>query len=183
MIIQSKINDTKDVMKRKALEIDKQKIERESRTREPKLPSYVPSVSSVSAGGRSPMHNDEHTPTYSKYVLPASSKFCGRAKRGASSGPSYAFPCLHTSSLPLLPLSDWTSCKFKICRFAISLSSAHLWYPYDTMSMKQQFIWGLPLVHHFLEAQLEFHSCMLADALRKLFHLQNISLALIKSQP
>lgn len=65
MIIQSKINDTKDVMKRKAIEIDKQKLDREARARESKVP-YVPSVSSISAGGRSPMHNDDNTPTYSK---------------------------------------------------------------------------------------------------------------------
>jgi hypothetical protein len=68
MIIQSKINDTKDVMKRKAIEIDKQKLDREARARESKVPAYVPSVSSVSVGGRSPMHNDDSTPTYSKYA-------------------------------------------------------------------------------------------------------------------
>lgn len=66
MIIQSKINDTKDVMKRKAIEIDKQKIDREARARETKMPSYVPSVSSIPNAGRSPMHSDDHTPTYNK---------------------------------------------------------------------------------------------------------------------
>lgn len=70
MIIQSKINDTKDVMKRKAIEIDKQKLDREARARETKLPSYVPSISNIPAPGRSPMHNDDHTPTYTKYVPP-----------------------------------------------------------------------------------------------------------------
>ena len=70
MIIQSKINDTKDVMKRKAIEIDKQKLDREARARETKLPSYVPSISNIPAPGRSPMHNDDHTPTYTKYALP-----------------------------------------------------------------------------------------------------------------
>lgn len=69
MIIQSKINDTKDVMKRKAIEIDKQKLDREARARETKQPAYIPSVSSIPAGGRSPMHNDDHTPTYTKSAL------------------------------------------------------------------------------------------------------------------
>jgi hypothetical protein len=84
MIIQSKINDTKDVMKRKAIEIDKQKLDREARARESKVPAYVPSVSSVSAGGRSPMHNDDNTPTYSK---PEPSYFGkAEAKKGPSKG-------------------------------------------------------------------------------------------------
>lgn len=84
MIIQSKINDTKDVMKRKAIEIDKQKLDREARARETKVPAYVPSVSSVSAGGRSPMHNDDNTPTYSK---PEASYFGkAEAKKGPSKG-------------------------------------------------------------------------------------------------
>lgn len=67
MIIQSKINDTKDVMKRKAMEIDKLKLDRDAKAREGKAPSYVPQLGTVSQG-RSPMSMDNNTPTYAKYA-------------------------------------------------------------------------------------------------------------------
>ena len=63
MIIQSKINDTKDVMKRKAMEIDKQKIDREARARESRAPAYVPSTTPT----RSRL-DDDTTPTFSRYA-------------------------------------------------------------------------------------------------------------------
>ena len=63
MIIQSKINDTKDVMKRKAMEIDKQKIDREARARESRAPAYVPSTTPT----RSRL-DDDSTPTFSRYA-------------------------------------------------------------------------------------------------------------------
>lgn len=64
MIIQSKINDTKDVMKRKAMEIDKLKLDRDAKAREGKA-AYVPQIG-TSPAGRSPMAMDTNTPTYSK---------------------------------------------------------------------------------------------------------------------
>ena len=66
MIIQSKINDTKDVMKRKASEIDKAKLDQAMKAREAKVAGYTPSISTVSSG-RSPMALDSNfTPTFSK---------------------------------------------------------------------------------------------------------------------
>ena len=66
MIIQSKINDTKDVMKRKASEIDKAKLDQAMKAREAKVAGYAPSISTVSSG-RSPMAMDSNlTPTFSK---------------------------------------------------------------------------------------------------------------------
>lgn len=61
MIIQSKINETKDVMKRKATEIDKAKVER---TREPGLSSaYVPSAAPSIPSSRT---LDLNTPSFSR---------------------------------------------------------------------------------------------------------------------
>ena len=72
MLIQSKINDTKDVMKRKAMEIDKQKLDREAKTREAKVAGYAPSIGSgPSSLGPSAM--DSNTPTYSKCASPSHS--------------------------------------------------------------------------------------------------------------
>ncbi|KAK9809010.1 hypothetical protein WJX72_007862 [[Myrmecia] bisecta] len=69
MIIQSKINDTKDVMKRKAMEIDKNKLERAKDTRSS---AYMPTTSSLSGmGGRGGFGSaasdvDSNTPTFSR---------------------------------------------------------------------------------------------------------------------
>ena len=69
MIIQSKINDTKDVMKRKAMEIDKLKLDRDAKAREGRAPSHVPQMLGSGSAGRSPMAMDNNTPTYNKSVF------------------------------------------------------------------------------------------------------------------
>ena len=60
MIIQSKINETKDVMKRKAMEIDKSKVER---TREALSSGYVPSAAASVPASRS---IDLSTPSFNR---------------------------------------------------------------------------------------------------------------------
>ena len=62
MIIQSKINDTKDVMKRKAMEIDKQKLDKEARKIMDRPAAYAP----VPSSARSNRMDDDNTPTFSK---------------------------------------------------------------------------------------------------------------------
>jgi hypothetical protein len=49
MIIQSKINDTKDIMKRKAMEIDKHKME--VKRSMPAGPGYNPAMQGMGGGG------------------------------------------------------------------------------------------------------------------------------------
>eukprot|EP00951_Prasinocladus_malaysianus_P028372 scaffold258295_cov45-Prasinocladus_malaysianus.AAC.1 len=54
MIIQSKINDTKDVMKRKAMEIEKTKIERRAMDGKTQLTQFASSISSGISSGMGP---------------------------------------------------------------------------------------------------------------------------------
>lgn len=63
MIIQSKINDTKDVMKRKAVEIDKGKLDRAREAKSP-MAGYAPTSMGSAAGRGSDL--DSSTPTYSR---------------------------------------------------------------------------------------------------------------------
>lgn len=92
MIIQSKINETKDVMKRKAMEIDKSKVER---SREGLAPSFVPAAAPSISTAR-PVDMD--TPSFNRpdpfasggMLLAGPSKGAGKgmqlgkAKKGAS---------------------------------------------------------------------------------------------------
>ncbi|CAL8470044.1 g9586 [Coccomyxa elongata] len=67
MIIASKVSDTKDVMKRKAMEIEKSKMERARDGKAGGVSAYVPSsISSVSVSGVRSGVDQDSTPTYSR---------------------------------------------------------------------------------------------------------------------
>eukprot|EP00798_Chlamydomonas_sp_ICE-L_P013531 gene13531-19401_t len=89
MIIQSKINDTKDVMKKRAIEIKKSKVDQKK--------SFMPSMSGFGSGPKSPSSmaaEMEPAPKYSRPEPPPPSKVSargpskgmqlGKAKKGAN---------------------------------------------------------------------------------------------------
>ncbi|KAK9915694.1 hypothetical protein WJX75_002778 [Coccomyxa subellipsoidea] len=83
MIIASKVSDTKDVMKRKAIEIEKNKMER-ARDGKAGVSTYVPSsISSISVSGNRSGADQDATPTYSR---PDSGRVDLKPQAGARKG-------------------------------------------------------------------------------------------------
>lgn len=81
MLLQSKINDTKDIMKKKAMEIEKNKLEQKKMGL-----GMGPMAGFGSGSSRAPMAEPESTPSYSRPEPPAPKPAASTASRGPSKG-------------------------------------------------------------------------------------------------